>query len=105
MSARARRTDPETSHAAAASAGDLNDNQRAVSTVLRLADRPLLDEELVREYGARQRALHLPRQSESGLRSRRAELAAKGRLVQGEKKRMATGRLGRTWSVTREETS
>jgi hypothetical protein len=98
--AHARRTDPSTSHAAAASVGsDLTDNQRAVMTVLRVMGRPVLDEELVREYLHRYKALHLPRQSESGLRSRRSELTAKAKLVEGEKKRMSTGRLGRTWSV------
>lgn len=96
--AHARRTDPSTSHAAAASVGsDLTDNQRAVMTVLRVVGRPVLDEELVREYLSRYKALHLPRQSESGIRSRRSELS--NRLDEGEKKRMSTGRLGRTWSI------
>lgn len=97
--ARARRTDPATSHAAARSVGELTDNQRAVMVVMRVLGRPVLDEELVREYLARYKALKLPQQSESGIRSRRSELAAKTRLIEGEKRRMTTGRLGRTWSV------
>lgn len=97
--ARARRTDPETSHTAAASVGGLTENQRALMTVFRVVGEPMLDEELVREYQSRLKALRLPRQSESGIRSRRSELANKTRLVQGEKKRMSTGRFGRTWYI------
>lgn len=67
--------------------------------VMRMIGRPVLDEELVKEYAERYKALHLPRQSDSGLRSRRSELSRAARLVEGEKQRMTTGRLGRTWSV------
>lgn len=95
----ARHTDPSTSHAAARSVHSLSENQRAVMTVFRVAERPMLDEELVREYHARFKALRLPQQSDSGLRSRRSELARKAKLVEGEKRRMSTGRLGRTWSI------
>lgn len=102
-SARARRNDPSTSHAAAASVGggDLTENQRAVMFVLRLSSEPILDEELVGRYEQTQRtpAYKLPRQSQSGIRSRRSEIANLGLLVEGEKRRMTTGRLGRTWSI------
>lgn len=97
--ARARRTDPSTSHVAARSVGELTDNQRAVMIVLRQLGQPVLDEELVRAYLQRQKALRLPRQSESGIRSRRAELSRAGRLVEAEKRRMTTERLGRTWQL------
>lgn len=70
--------------------------------ILRLLGRPVLDEELVRMYQDRYRSMRLPQQSESGLRSRRAELARDGRLVEGEKRRMSTGRMGRAWSVKEE---
>lgn len=69
--------------------------------VMRLSGEPRLDEELVADYGRLQKvpAYRLPRQSQSGLRSRRSELSNRGLLVEGEKRKMSTGRLGRTWSV------
>jgi hypothetical protein len=100
--ARARNTDPATSHAAAASVGELTPNQRAVKAVLRLIGESL-DEDLVREYQRRFKALQLPRQSDSGVRSRRSELSRHGDLTEGAKKRMTTGRLGRTWVVKEED--
>lgn len=100
-SARARSTDPSTSHAAATSVGggDLSENQQAVMTVLRMRNFPMLDEQLVASYKTYQKPMKLPKQSESGIRSRRAELSKRGLLVEGEKRRMSTGRQGRTWSV------
>lgn len=94
--ARARRTDPETSHAAAESVHDLGRRQAAVREALTILG-PCTDEELAAEYAAL--FPHVP-QSPSGLRTRRAELVAAG-LVEwtGRKVRMTTGRLGRTWQV------
>lgn len=100
--ARARHTDPDTSHAAAASVKGLTENQRAVKAVLRLLGRPVLDEDLVREYQARFKGMRLPQQSASGIRSRRKELGDAGELVQGDKQRMSTGRMGRTWLIKEE---
>lgn len=102
--ARARHSDPPTSHAAARSVGEFTANQRAVMTVMRVVGQPMLDETLVREYQARFKALRLPQQSESGIRSRRSELAKAEHIIQESKERMSTGRLGRTWAVARKET-
>lgn len=97
--ARARSTDPETSHVAAARIGDLGITQQAVLVVLRTASEPLLDEELVALYAKKQKSLQLVEQSESGIRSRRSELAAMTppKVLRCEKKRMKTGGMGNTW--------
>lgn len=94
-----REGDPETSRIAAASIGNLSENQRAVMLVLRVLAQPVLDERLIKEYQRMKKALRLPDQSESGLRSRRAELGKGGLLVQGEDKKMSTGGVGRTWTI------
>jgi hypothetical protein len=96
--AHARSSDPETSHVAAAGV-KVSENQTAVLFLLRILGDPVLDEELIVAYAKRQKALKLPEQSESGIRSRRAELAKGGYLVEGEKKRMTTGGVGRTWML------
>jgi hypothetical protein len=97
--ARARHTDPDTSHAAAKSVGPLTANQTAVMQVLRLLGRPVTDEDLVSEYQKRYKGLKLPQQSESGIRSRRNELDKRhGKLEQGDKQKISTGRMARTWS-------
>lgn len=67
--------------------------------VMRLAAEPVLDEELVERYAASKAAFKLPKQSESGIRSRRAELARAERLIEAGRKKMSTGRQGRTWAV------
>ena len=96
MIAHARATDPETSHAAAASVGDVRTSQMYVYSVLK-AFGPCTDEELVDIYE------HLPNvdpQSPSGLRTRRAELVRLG-LVEytGEKRAISTGRMARIWAA------
>lgn len=86
----ARRTDPETSHAAAASV-KVRASQLAV---LRFIERegPMTDEHLVQTYDGE------PAQSPSGLRTRRKELVDQG-LIEwtGELARMSTGRQARVW--------
>jgi hypothetical protein len=100
MKARARHTDPETSRVAAAKASKgLKVTQQAVLIILRMAGRPLLDEELIPYYRVWQLSMNLPGQSDSGIRSRRSELSKMGLLEPGEKRRMSTGGTGMTWSV------
>lgn len=67
--------------------------------VMRMLGDPVLDEELIAEYNARRKALRLPEQSDSGIRSRRSELAELGKLEVHGKKKMSTGGQGRTWAV------
>lgn len=78
--AHARRTDPPTSHAAARSISDLTRKQLAVHALLR-RDGPMTDVQLVRSYQecvAKKIEINgvlLPEQSDSGIRTRRSELA------------------------------
>lgn len=72
---RARNTDPKTSHDAADKVADVSLTQ---SFILQALKRPRTDTELVEVYRKLKRA---PRASESGIRSRRAELVAKGLVV------------------------
>lgn len=96
--AKARTTDPGTSHAAAASISEdtLRDSQAAVLAFLRehgaMADVALVDD--YPQHG------DLPRQSASGLRTRRAELVAAG-LVEdtGERVRLESGRQAIVWAA------
>lgn len=99
MRPQARRTDPSTSHAAAASVGDLTENQMAIMTVFRLAGSRLLDEQLISLYKHYQKPFRLPDQSESGIRTRRCELSKAEKLVEAGRIKMSTGRMGRTWRI------
>jgi hypothetical protein len=114
--ARARRTDPTTSHEAAASVTDLTAKQAAVLDVLG-AIGPATDEALVREYERRRRfAIDLapswgrgyrpppedilPEQSASGIRTRRSELVDAGRVrAVDHEGRTASGRRSTRWAV------
>lgn len=99
--AHARHGDPDTSHAAAKSIKDLSANQRAVLAVFRLQHEPITDDQLIDSYRMHYKALLLPQQSESGIRSRRAELNKAGLLVERDKVRLKSGNLGRSWETKR----
>lgn len=79
---RARTTDPETSHAAAASIGEetLRASQDAVIRMLEYIGEST-DIRLVDRYESLYTSLRLPQQSPSGLRTRRKELVDKGIVV------------------------
>lgn len=97
--AKARTTDPSTSHAAAASISEdtLRESQAAVLRFMRNLG-PMTDVDLVARYSSAAGLQDLPRQSQSGLRTRRAELAAAG-LVEdtGERVRLESGRQAIVW--------
>lgn len=102
MTARARRTDPETSHAAAQSV-DVNPNQQGILTVFRRY-KTMTDQEMVSHYDNARLfenwGKRLPQQSESGMRTRRAELVKKGVIEwNGHKKVLDTGRQARVWAL------
>jgi hypothetical protein len=99
--ARARSTDPMTSHAAAASVGDLRPNQRAVLGLLRCHPGGLTDEQMVVHYqDSRRGHPEVPAQTESGLRTRRKELVDAGLVVDtGEKRKTAAGRATKVWKA------
>lgn len=84
--AHARRTDRQTSKDAAKSVQRIRESQADVLTVIRKYG-PVSDEQISWYY----RDLGMPRQSESGLRTRRSELVALGLVVD-------SGQLGQTLS-------
>lgn len=90
----ARKTDPTTSHMAAASVQDITATQEYILKALK---RPATDVDLVERYNNLKTA---PRASESGIRSRRAELVALG-LVKDSGLRvvLASGRKAIVWQV------
>jgi len=92
---RARTMDPETSHEAAESVRNVTTTQEYVLRALR---RPRTDPELLEAYRQFKRA---PRASESGIRSRRAELVRAG-LVRDSKRRvrLESGRRAIVWEKT-----
>lgn len=92
--AHARKTDPTTSHAAAASVKDITTTQEFILMALH---KPLTDVALVSAYRAYKSA---PPASESGIRSRRSELVALGKVVDtGARERLESGRQAIVWSV------
>lgn len=95
--AHARRSDPVTSHEAAASipSEKIRLSQEAILTVFRRFG-PMYDEELQERYGRAQLQLNLPVQSESGIRTRRSELVTKGRLRDSGRKVTPPGKSRRT---------
>lgn len=96
----ARTTDPATSHAAAASVNDVTLTQYAILVLLR--DQDMTDQELVEAYHAAWYIdpVTVPRASDSGIRSRRAELVARGLVVDtGNRTRTASGRQAILWGT------
>jgi hypothetical protein len=96
--AHARSTDPETSHEAAASIGSdkIRVSQQIVLDLLRVHG-PMHDRTLADVYAM---LAHLPPQSESGLRTRRSELVARGLVVDsGERVVLPSGRKAIIWKA------
>lgn len=98
-SAVARTHDPIESHAAAKSVTDITEKQRAVYDCLALATDPLSDHGLNLTYAANREQYGWPQQSESGLRTRRNELAAQGFIVRDGTVKLPTGRNAATWTI------
>ena len=91
---RARRTDPVTSHLAAESVDNVTQTQ---AFILRCLKRPRNDVELVNAYMAYKTA---PNASESGIRSRRAELVDRGLVIDtGRRVKLASGRYSIVWGL------
>jgi hypothetical protein len=92
--AKARHSDPQTSHDAAESVKDITKTQAFILKALR---KPLTDVALVDVYRAYKTA---PRASESGIRSRRAELVKRGQVIDtGRRVKLASGRHAIVWQV------
>jgi hypothetical protein len=91
---KARKTDPQTSHDAADSVKRVTDTQLYILQALR---RPRTDIQLVEAYSKIGKA---PRASESGIRSRRAELVRKGLVMDsGVKQVLPSGRNAIVWAL------
>ena len=91
----ARTTDPHTSREAAASVNNVSETQEVILALL--SGQPMTDQDLVVAFNS---LLWAPRASESGIRSRRAELAARGAVVDtGMRTTLASGRRAIVWAV------
>lgn len=91
----ARRTDPQTSHDAAKSVKDINKTKQAILSLLR---KHQSDMQLVANYSKLVRQNKAPRASESGIRSRRAELVKLGLVKDtGKRDRSAANRQMIVW--------
>lgn len=92
---RARTTDPETSHEAAASVRNRTATQDEILRVLS-EEGPSTDERIAGWYES-------PPASPSGIRTRRAELVAQGKVVNtGKRAHVATGRMAIVWGLAPE---
>lgn len=96
--AHARKLDPHTSHEAANS---VRNETRTQSVIMSILSFPMTDEELVKHYQALSDmdAEIVPRASQSGIRSRRHELALLGKVVPVGYKKTAAKRSAIVWSV------
>lgn len=94
----ARKTDPGTSHIAARSVQNISPTQQGILNLLKNA---MTDESLVNVYTGLAKGGYVPAASDSGIRSRRAELVKQGLVVDtGERDKMTTGRLATVWKAT-----
>jgi hypothetical protein len=91
---KARKTDPQTSHEAAESVNNVTLTQEYVLKALR---RARTDVQLIEAYRSMRKA---PPASESGIRSRRAELVRKGLVVDtGSRQVLPSGRKAIVWWI------
>lgn len=89
----ARKTDPTTSHEAAASVDNLTATKQAI---LKALNHPRTDVDLISAYHNLKGA---PVASESGIRSRRAELVTAGLVVDtGARIKLPSGRHAIVWA-------
>lgn len=98
----ARLTDPSTSHQAAGSVENITATQTAILKLL--SGFPMTDEELIHHYNQQIRmgadARDFPRASESGIRSRRAELVKLGYVFDsGHRTKISSGRNAIIWKA------
>ena len=95
LDARARSTDPDTSHEAARSIGEMTGKRQAVLDIIRAIGRGT-DEDIIDAY----HSSTAPQQSASGIRTRRAELTLMGLVVDtGERKVRSSGRGAIVWGI------
>ena len=91
----ARTSDPHPSREAAASVSNVTETQQVIISLLTVES--MTDEMLVTAY---QSTLFAPQASESGIRSRRAELVRRGAVVDtGARRKLQSGRNAIVWAV------
>jgi hypothetical protein len=94
--AKARNTDPATSHQAAKSVRNVTETQAFILRIIE--ERPRTDGDLIDAYRSMKGA---PVASESGIRSRRAELVSKGMIGDTNiRKVLPSGRMSIVWGVS-----
>lgn len=98
---RARTTDPEESHEAAASVSQPQILRERVLTLLREFG-PLADHDIVGTYTMHAHQGRWPHASPSGIRSRRDELVKLGQVAQDGEGRTPSGRRCAMWGVVGE---
>lgn len=97
--AKARKTDPKTSHAAADSVRNITATHERILDILREYG-PMNDEQIADICEYQVQKADMPHVSESGLRSRRSELVARGLVVDsGDRVKMRSGRNSIVWKV------
>lgn len=90
----ARKNDPITSHEAAQSVAQITKTQ---DFILMILETPATDEMLISRYRSTR---HAPEASDSGIRTRRAELVRKGLVVDtGERGFTQSGRQSIVWGL------
>lgn len=95
----ARITDPETSHEAAKSVSKLKDTYDTILTAFGTLG-PMNDEQLIKLWRVGVHELGWRSASESGIRSRRSELVAQGKLRDsGKRQKMQSGRMSIVWEL------
>lgn len=94
----ARKSDPVTSHEAAESVDEFKATETQAA-ILKLLKHPMPDQDLVFEYQRLVIQGLAPRASESGIRSRRAELAAHQLVVPVGFRLLETGRRAIVWET------
>lgn len=96
----ARTTDPVTSHEAAASVSNLTKTQQTILDLFKRAGKPMTDNQLIGWYFWAVSNIEAPRASDSGIRSRRAELTRAGKLRDsGARHQLPSGRNAIVWEL------
>lgn len=99
MNAKARITNPQTSHNAAESVQNMTEKREAILHIFKVRS-SLTDFELMEVYQEMQE--FLPLQSESGIRTRRSELVRMGLLKDGgERRPNENGRSCVVWTIVK----
>ena len=95
----ARTTDPETSHEAAKSVSKLKEMYDTMLIAFESLG-PMNDDQLIRLWKVGVKELGWRDASESGIRSRRSELVAQGKIIDsGKRVKMRSGRLSIVWEL------